>query len=307
MWNLHHVNDVPSIPPSSVLEAFARRFSSSEALWPARSSENHAQDALNINVARLHPLERDERNSTLKKDLRPVEDLYCRVIRQLCSRHGLTIWCPDLREDAYSLWNTACRIAFYDSFCAVTVAGAWGHLGPNVQYLNDTDVIIQIYDHYVHHHQRRRFLMEAKAPGSINAAESRKSQYSRRIRVSVFHVILLRQNVDLPQLSQQRKTFLEENKFPSRYLPLVQARATSDDELDPSSGLYHIKERPERSEAANKFYRTLDEQMKQDKLLGMGRQNRTLRAVPPSQISTVFPRLPEGMPVDYYKVEVFTC
>lgn len=185
MWNLHRTHDVPSAPSQSTLSDFATRISST-TLWAQRGHQLTSEtlsDASHVQAACLPSLEIDV--ASLKPHLRSVRELHCSFIRQMCARHGLDVWCPDLRHgvDAYNLWNTACRIAFYDSFCAVMMSGGWDSLAPNQGYITHTHTIIRMYDHYVHYYQRSRFLAEARKPGSVKEVQLNRTIYARRTRV----------------------------------------------------------------------------------------------------------------------------
>lgn len=184
MWNLWHSQDIPGIPPQSVLHSFSQRVSIANIILAERHGTNNVSPS-HSNVARFDSSQSADLQD-VKQDLHFVPEIYTNLIRQTCARHGLTVWCPNLRRgvDPYSLWNIACCITFYDLFYSVAAAREWEHLAPNTQYLADASVILKIYNHYVHHYQRHCFLKEVRRPGSVAKAETKTVIYSRRHRVS---------------------------------------------------------------------------------------------------------------------------
>jgi len=103
--------------------------------------------------------------------------------------------------------------------------------------------------------------------------------------------------------------FLKDNGYPVRYQKVINARATSDDEADEGGQvvnyktLHWIRRRPERSDAAEKFIRRLDELRKQSIRQSPGRRwtERPRRIHPTHQKDSVFVKLPTNMPIDYFK------
>jgi hypothetical protein len=103
--------------------------------------------------------------------------------------------------------------------------------------------------------------------------------------------------------------FIKENGFPVRYQQVINVRATSDDEADQAGALVNhqtirwIKRRPERSEAAEKFIRRLDELREKSVRQSAGKRwNERPRRVPAThQKDSTFLKLPENMPIDYFK------
>ena len=53
-----------------------------------------------------------------------------------------------------------------------------------LNYLDDTDLIIRYYDHYVHHLQQERFKKDERDPGSVRVAEKKNGTIKNRKGVS---------------------------------------------------------------------------------------------------------------------------
>ncbi|EPQ53348.1 hypothetical protein GLOTRDRAFT_16697, partial [Gloeophyllum trabeum ATCC 11539] len=137
------------------------------------------------------------------------------------------------------------------TFKQALVSGTYTFLGPNLKYTSDTPLLLKLYDHFVHHYQQKRFKKEDRSPGSVSLSEEQRNAYKNRCR-----------------LAKARKKFAKEQGLPKRYIDIVSdIKATSDDEWDPSVRAYVIRRRPERSEAANRFFRRFDEVWKETTLL----------------------------------------
>src|SRR6266540_1348428 len=99
---------------------------------------------------------------------------------------GLTSWCPDLRQTPYSLYNSACCIIALDTFKQALVSHTYASLQPNLIYATDMNLLIKLYDHFVHYYMFTRFKREGKMAGSVRAADEATPHYRNRARVSLF-------------------------------------------------------------------------------------------------------------------------
>lgn len=61
-------------------------------------------------------------------------------------------WAPDLDSgNPYQTYNAVYRIAFYDIFRQIAHTGVFTHMGANLAYLDDTNLVLKMYNHYVHY------------------------------------------------------------------------------------------------------------------------------------------------------------
>ena len=104
-------------------------------------------------------------------------------IQTYLSRSGLNCWCPDLRQSAYSLYNSACRIIAIDTFKQALVSHTYLALAPNTSYASNMDVLVKLYDHFVFHYMRLRYRRDGRTPGSVTLQLQASPQYQGRIRV----------------------------------------------------------------------------------------------------------------------------
>jgi hypothetical protein len=122
-------------------------------------------------------------SSRVASQVRQVEEHMLEYMQASLARFGLTTWCPDLRQTAYSLYNSACRIIALDTFKQALVAHTYAHLQPNTAYVKDTSLLVKLYDHFVHHYMFMRYKKDKRNPGSVRAADDAGPQYRGRKRV----------------------------------------------------------------------------------------------------------------------------
>lgn len=303
LWGLYGVHDVPRTLSQEMLDAFHSAISSANEIMLNRSQA--IGDTSIISVARLP----QDNIHLLKKNLLGIEEVYCEMMRQSCARHGLSLWCPDLRKSSppYGLWNSACRVVFLDSFRQLATSEAWPQFAPNLSHLQNTVLVLRIYDHYVHYYQTRRFIMEARNPGSVLVAELKSTNYSRRRRVCLCCTVWDKYLICFSKRAAERLDFLTANRYPRRYRVLATRKATSDDEYDPQTGQWIATKKQGRSQAAEVFYRRLDQKQQRAKLLASGRrelQSHSRVFLDARPLSTL-EQLPAMLPVDYYDPAFF--
>ena len=127
--------------------------------------------------------------SPIAVQLLVIEEHIIEYIKVQLAKFGLKSWCPDLRQTPYSVYNAACRIVAIDTFKQALVAHAYAHLAPNIAYVRNMLLIVQMYNHFVHHHQWVRYRKECRIPGSVRAAKETSPAYKGRVRVSWHSII----------------------------------------------------------------------------------------------------------------------
>jgi hypothetical protein len=99
----------------------------------------------------------------------------------------MTSWGPDLRETAYSLYNSACRIIALDTFKQALVSHAYTSTQPNLKYVKDMALLIKIYDHIVHQYFYSCWHLDIQHPGSVAAEDETNPAYKARNCVSFIY------------------------------------------------------------------------------------------------------------------------
>ncbi|TFK52727.1 hypothetical protein OE88DRAFT_1677285 [Heliocybe sulcata] len=285
LWRLEH-HQVPTLPPADVLRAFFVRFSQEHDMLAIASAGPPLVDASVVAVIRRW---RCEVRGVAEPQMLAIEDEMLQLIQTSIARFGFTCWCPDLRDTPYSLYNAACRTIAVHTFKQALVGHTYEMFAPNLRYTADTMLILRLYDHFVHHVQRRRFLKEQKNPGSVSLAEEHSIMYKNRMR-----------------LAKAREKFAKAHKLPKRYVKILgDAKATSDDEWDNTLQVHVIKRLPFRSEAANTFIRQLDKYWKDTTIMECGRWRQRDRQWLSEARDSACRRLPLGLPLDYFDPEFY--
>lgn len=111
MWSMYRSYDLPSQPSSKDLEAFSTTHAFQEHILTARQLPLCGCDISQSKVA--SPPREDMK---VKPEFLFVDDPYLEIIRQTCAHYCFNEWKPDLLGRPYDLYNSACCIAFLDSF-----------------------------------------------------------------------------------------------------------------------------------------------------------------------------------------------
>lgn len=179
LWALLDGKAVPQDPPAELLRLFSSRFSSEAELIVSRDTgpEIIPRHLILVGTAM------SAIKGRIASQARLVEEHMLGYIQACLSRFGLQRWCPDLRQSAYSLYNSACRIIAIDTFKQALVSHAYIHLSPNTVYASNMDILIRLYDHFVFHYLLLRYRREGRQPGSVQKELRSNPQYQGRIRV----------------------------------------------------------------------------------------------------------------------------
>ncbi|KAJ6615716.1 hypothetical protein B0H10DRAFT_2435314 [Mycena sp. CBHHK59/15] len=204
---------------------------------------------------------------------------------------GIAVWAPDFSQTVYSLYNMAMRMCAIDTFRFLVAGRHYDFLRPNGSFVNDSNLLTRIYDHFVHHYMFNKWKVEIRTPGGNENAAERNRGIQGRIR-----------------LHESRVTYLEGAGAPGRVRLMFAVKATSDDESTPRGP--RVLAREERSADADQLIRTVDKLIVQD-LIEAGKKGpakNRLRRVAPSVIErnpSLFPEIPKEMPIQYYDATWF--
>ncbi|KAJ8093782.1 hypothetical protein PM082_009642 [Marasmius tenuissimus] len=202
------------------------------------------------------------------------------------ARYGIVWWCPDLCLAQDSLYNQACQYIAIDTLQSGLVAGAFHFLGCASNYVQDINLITQVYQHILFHYFYEIWVKEGSHEGCLAKAAVKNPIYQDRKR-----------------RSDNRRKFMIENRYPTQYLPMCDTKATSEDKMDPVTKGRWRKRKPERSAEAEIFIRLLEEIMKRHaKASGKPWVERQPH---PLQAETCFETLPMGIPLDYYSLAMW--
>jgi hypothetical protein len=179
LWSLCNAKEIPSNPPAELLSTFDTRFSTEQEVLNARHGNALIQPSL-VQVGTSIPLTDKSRSA---KQIRQVKEHILEYLQGCIAKFGLVQWAPDLRQSAYSLYNSACRIIALDTFKQAIISHAYDFLRPNPVYLRDMDLLLKVYDHIVHFYLLMRYTRECMAPGTVRAKDDANPTYRNRQRV----------------------------------------------------------------------------------------------------------------------------
>ena len=186
MWGLLDANQVPQNPLDIVVNEFNMRFSNETQLYTSQSS---GRELIPRHLVQIGMAMSAVQHGRIANQARLVEEHMLEYIQACLAKLGLVYWCPDLRISAYSLYNAAHRIVALDTFRQALISHTYLHLSPNIAYATSTPVLIRLFDHFVFHYMKSRYLKEGRHPGTVARSLQNNLQYVARIRVCFIHKV----------------------------------------------------------------------------------------------------------------------
>ncbi|KAL0061162.1 hypothetical protein AAF712_012032 [Marasmius tenuissimus] len=287
IWGMLNKGELPTCPTMDELLVFNTHMRSIEQLNQTRTTPGTGlipETMVNLNNrASFHFGRKNSRNA---RNASKLSNSFLQHTAGQLARYGMVRWCPDLRSPHDSLYNKACQYIAIDTFQSGLIQGAFNFLGCSSKYADDIGLLTHLYHHAVFHYFYEVWVLEGRNEGQHAKVIANNAVYQDRIR-----------------RSESRLKFMVENRYPPRYQAMCDAKATSEDEMDPVTKRHWRKRRPERSEVAETFFRQLEEVMKRQALANgkvwVEREEHPLQAV------SSFTTLPMGMPLDYYSPETW--
>ncbi|KAJ6603413.1 hypothetical protein DFH09DRAFT_1124342 [Mycena vulgaris] len=225
-------------------------------------------------------------NSKILRGFCQMEESAIIHVKTYFAKLGLATWAVDYTQTPYSAYNQAMRMAAIDTFRFLMGACAYDFLHPDTSYVNDSTLLVRLYDHTIHRVMFDKWKTEVRKPGGNQLSAERNKNSQARTR-----------------LYKSRDSYLKDNKIARRLRGMFTAKATSETESTPQ-GLVALA-REERSEVADQLVRKLDSLIIDD-LVGDGKTRlanlRKARRVPPhgQRAAGRFQEVPKGMPIQYY-------
>jgi hypothetical protein len=177
-------NAIPQAPDMNTLKEFHHRFSEVTQIKDAAENVQSPKLISEGEITTLRTLKNGQK--IISKKIVHVEEFFFLYTRATLARLGIRTWAPDLEDSPDSLYNEACRIAAIKSFRQVASNGAYKFMNCNIQYVNDIDILIQAYNHYVFFVSKNKYNREKKNPGGLRQEAERKKISHARGRVSIF-------------------------------------------------------------------------------------------------------------------------
>lgn len=89
---------------------------------------------------------------------------------------------PDLSESPYSSYKSACRLVAITTFKHALGMDSYAFVAVDTTAVNETEVVIRIYNHFMHHLQRSLRAKENLNPWSVKKKTARLNTIYRRQR-----------------------------------------------------------------------------------------------------------------------------
>ena len=183
LWALIDSKDTPRHPSDNILKVFESRFKDKAAVNEAHSN---GQPLVSPDIVEVCTSVSISDRSHIAGQLLAIEEHIIEYIKVQLAKFGFETWCPDLCQTPYFIYNAACQIIAINTFKQALIAHAYTHLALNLAYIKDMLLIVQMYNHFVHHYQWVRYRKECCTPGSVRATEEAGPVYKRRVGVSSF-------------------------------------------------------------------------------------------------------------------------
>ncbi|MBW0561557.1 hypothetical protein O181_101272 [Austropuccinia psidii MF-1] len=79
-----------------------------------------------------------------------MSDFAIKYIVSFLAKLGIRRWAPDLNDLVDALYNEACRISAIQTFCQISISGAYEFMNVNMIYLDEIQLLTKVYNHYAH-------------------------------------------------------------------------------------------------------------------------------------------------------------
>ncbi|MBW0501188.1 hypothetical protein O181_040903 [Austropuccinia psidii MF-1] len=281
LWGLFEQNSVPKVTDPSVVKAFESRFSTVEEF---EAHVNHPDTNVFVANADIGAI-RDGRSGKIKltKGILHIEDSDIHYIHGYLANLGIQCWGPNLEDSSESLWNSACRTGALKTFRQLAISGVYNSMSFNHKYINNSLLLIQAYNHYVHYLLNARFKNELKEDGKHGKLEMAKKNQKNRER-----------------LREKQVKFAVANDLPNRYKRIIENLLAHSDDEPNEWDEFVVNTLPYRSNSADIFFRRLDEQMRALDIARGVKSRSQKRLFPKIPEMTNLSKAPTGLPLDFY-------
>ncbi|RXW12932.1 hypothetical protein EST38_g12922 [Candolleomyces aberdarensis] len=296
LWGLYKSTDIPPDPHPLVVQSFSTKFAMDTDLIQTLKGRTPIVDPSGV---KINPIEAITDSGSTFANCSKVEEGIITYMKVCIAQFGLSLWCPDLRQTPYSLYNSACHIIAIDTFKQALISGAYDQVySVDPAFVTNTALLIKLFDHFVFSFFLKHYRRDVKNPGLFAHTDRDSSMYK-----------------NCERLVKQRRLWLHQNGYPTRYMWLISTEATSEDERDPEGStengrdVYLIKKKFWRSDKMERFIRKMDNMRIRGSQLKYGKRSaeriRKVPANPGQQLACEFNCLPERLPIEAYNPEVY--
>ncbi|EEB89188.1 hypothetical protein MPER_12741 [Moniliophthora perniciosa FA553] len=284
---------IPKAPPSKLVSAFGEKFGTDEIYKGlSRIVPQEELVAIRKDINNLRSEEIAKSTSAHLRNISTVADdkLFNSLVA--VKKFGLSQWWPDYTGNSNTPYNNAHRAIALSTFQDAVFHHAYNRFKPIRSQVQNFDLLVRMYDHYVHYYWKKQAILELRKPGEVKKRSDMTNVYKRR-----------------KNLGDERYTYLKKQGFPDRICNLFgDPQSVSEDEWDPQQQCYLIKSKPERSQTVTEFAREIDKRCLENHQLTRrpGTTKPRERVAPPVPAEPAIPCIPSNRtPIDYFKPEWF--
>ncbi|MBW0506432.1 hypothetical protein O181_046147 [Austropuccinia psidii MF-1] len=106
-----------------------------------------------------------------------MTDFSIKYVVASLERLGICCWAPDLNEARDTLYKKACRVSALQTFRQIAISGAYDYMNINLVYLENIQLLTNVYNHFVHWYMAQQFKKDAKEAGKHAKDQERRAVF----------------------------------------------------------------------------------------------------------------------------------
>ncbi|KAH7878263.1 uncharacterized protein C8R40DRAFT_1067293 [Lentinula edodes] len=293
LWNSLSESVAPETPSNIDIANFMKRFSSHKQVDEVLNQPkvSLSRESLESVVSLRKTCQLDP--GTIASAVAQVSDHSLRMTFSVLSSFGLTKWRPDvLGASPTSFYNLAIESIAISSFELGLQNGGYVYFEPNLEYIDNTAFLCQIYRNYVYSHLRKLILKKSREKGRLASDAVKRVMYKRR-----------------KKLMKSRIKYAQDSGFNNRIKSLIAEPECNSEDEDADDGSLHILVKNLRSENTSHFIaHEIDKGIRTvAELSGSKRHSykKKTRKPHPDNKKSIFRKLPKNCALDWFQPEQF--
>ena len=103
-----------------------------------------------------------------------MSNMLIKYIHTSLAKIGIQFWAPNLNAQPDALYNEAFQIAAIQTFCQAVAGIAYVYMNINKSFANNFDLLMAMYDHYVHYYMAGKYSKARREEGRNQRDEEKK-------------------------------------------------------------------------------------------------------------------------------------
>ena len=177
--------------PTEVLLLFNSQFQDETSLMEAQGVSTLL---ISPSLVHFHTSTSITDHSHIASQLQQIKEHIIDYIQSSLARFGFVVWCPNLCQTPYTLYNAACQIvALLNTFKQALVLHTYAHLAPNLLCIKNIVLLVKMYDHFIYHYLYNQYKKECY----IRACNKASPEYYHQNTVYANSSTMLPKLIDL--------------------------------------------------------------------------------------------------------------